>query len=62
MKTLTFNDIFKLVLKNYNKCTCHNCMYNDKKYAEKNFYSNYCTLWECQQTDKKRCKYKKINK
>jgi hypothetical protein len=39
------------------KTVCDGCKYNDKKKAKEMFFTNFCTLWDCQITDRKSCKY-----
>lgn len=40
------------------KNICKNCKYNDEQTADKMFFTNYCTIKECQTSGKYRCKYK----
>lgn len=40
------------------KNTCENCKHNDKEFAIKMFFTNYCKIKECQTSSVYRCKYK----
>lgn len=37
---------------------CKKCKYNNEQMADRMFFTNYCTMKECQTSGKYRCKYK----
>ncbi len=40
------------------KNVCKNCKHNDEQLANKMFFTNYCTIMECQMSGRYRCDYK----
>jgi hypothetical protein len=40
------------------KNICKNCKFNDDKVANEMFFTNYCTIKECQTSGEHKCEYK----